>query len=190
VRPEQLRAKLAAWRMTAHALDQMAERGIAPSELMGALVAPDRTSTMGVFGQVSWAGRVGAAWRPDIDRETGARVKVITTVYIDKSDAFTWADHVVEEAGARQAALSAEQLTTLLGVPEPARFITPSAKFRPEKRSGPVKVTSVYDGIPASMLAAAKQALRDAGLDPGDLSRIRRVPGKIALEVDTDRRRR
>ena len=183
--PEQMRVQLSMWKLTHHAQEQMAERGVALSELVDAILNPVNEHVGEDLRFVRWGKSVGVAWKPIDDDAAKKKMKLITTVYLMNSSKDTWQDEAAEKAQSRKPDLDINTLLAAFEVEEPRQFMALPQKFRPEKRSGPVETRNIFDGIPPSMMAAAREMLRAAGHDPNDLSRVRRIPGKNGIEIIT-----
>ena len=173
---------LKGWTITGHARDMLAERGIAPSELVQTLLDPDKIDAL-VNDNPAHAERVTLyvrgkvlAWVDDPD-------KTVITVGIQGANSLNWEAHALARAGTpEQDCLPVEDL--LVAVPA-KRGRRPGSKNRQREvdRNGPVEVRHVLDGVlHPSLVETAKAMATERGVGFDKI----RVLGPARFEIDLD----
>jgi len=173
-------AHLRQWRITNHARDRLADRAIAPTELVEAMLHP-KTVKANETGIVQWGRSVGLVWDWDKDAVSGQRVKVIMTVLLSGSTSDTWEQDVIGKAQERETFIDAEALVAELTAGQWTRRPKPKPQGTVASK---VIVRNIYDEVPIAMMDTARKLLKQAGFDENDLRRVK-VVGRNRLEIDT-----
>lgn len=184
----------AQWRMTNHAIDRLADRGVAATELIDLLLAPGDerqfdTAEDGKPLYCVWNHHIGVVYVMGIDYETGDSVKVILSVYLSGRGKEKWEEDALALAGRRRS-MKVIQIDELLESVDDALPAPVVVRPKPLKRApAPVVVSSVYDRVPPRLLETARMLLELNGLDKDDMRAVV-VTGKNSIEVDPTRLKR
>lgn len=169
------------WRITHHVQEQMAERGIAPTELIDCLIAHDPEQSVEDGSYTIWNGKIGVAYRYTVDFKTGETIKLIMTVLLAWTHKSAWESKASEMAQARSvdAYDFDEMLEWALEETAPKE-----RTYKPKKKPAvaPVEVSNAFDGMPKHMIATVKKTLRQMGLDPEDMRPVRVIGNTIDID--------
>lgn len=178
------------WRITHHVQEQMAERGIAPTELIDCLIAHDPEQKVEETGAYTiYNGKIGVVYRYTVDFKTGDTIKLIITVLLAWTHKSGWERKAAEMAKARSvdAYDLGDMLEWALNETAPKERTYKAAKKKPEV--APVVVRNLYDDVPKTMMSTARRMLRQMGLDPTDMRPVV-VLGRNRIEIDPARLKR
>lgn len=171
------------WRITNHCREQMAERGIAPTELIDCLVAHEPAYRVQDQPDsfVIWNDHIGVVYKETIELETGNDIKLVITVLLNGSGKADWEGVASEKAQRR--AVDAFDLDDMLewALNETA---PPEAKYKAPKRPkvAPVATRNAFDDMPSHMMKTVRKTLIQMGLDPDDMRPVRVVGNRIDID--------
>lgn len=172
-------------------MERLADRGIAVTELMDLLLSgdPEREVDKAEDGKpvyAKWNTHIGIVFMDAIDYDTGDRVKLILSVYVNGSGKAQWEQDAVLLAGRRRSM----EVIRIEDMHEWAIDRTAPAEpryKRPKKAvAAPVSVRNHYEHVPPELMKTAKMLLKAAGLDEDDMRPVV-ILGKNRIEVDPTR---
>lgn len=184
----------AQWRMTSHGMERLADRGVATTELIDLLLSGDPVREVDVAQDgkpvyAKWNSHIGVVFLETIDYETGDRVKLILSVYLNGQGKANWEQDAVSLAGKRRSmdVIRIEDMHEW--VIDKTAPTEPKYKAAKKPKVAPVVTRNVYDEVPGNMMATARRMLRQMGLDPTDMRPVV-VLGPNRIEIDPTRLKR
>lgn len=172
------------WYLTDHAKTTMTERGISAAEIVEAIREPTIREEI-ENGGIYWTHASGVAWLYGKDPSTGTPARFIATVLLSGENQVTWRDEAPYLVVNPQTAESLFDVLTRLARPTATKkpLKKPFRRSGSTNRSGPVITTSRFDGVPQRTIDSVREQLEAMGLDPNDLSVVRRDGNKLIIDM-------
>jgi hypothetical protein len=162
------------WRLSRHAEDQMAERAVAPSELVNLLMHPQFVKPSTAPTKQAQRGECNEWWGHGVGAVVNEATKEVVTILVDGASNQDWQEHARKHARRRHQT-DAEALMALVR-PETQVQDRKPAQRRTAPRAKAVETRNVLDRTTKRLYDTA---LKAAGGDP---RRIRVCgPGKIEV---------